>query len=121
MTKLPLTILSVLLLFGAAQGAFLTLVLARLKRGNRRANNFLVWILLFFSIDLVEGFLSATYAATMFPGLIGVNWPLLLMYGPLQYFYVKSLTEPHWRQERWKLFAHFLPTLLVYLYLVPFY
>ena len=121
MMKPPLTMLSVLLLFGAAQGAFLTLVLARLKRGRRSANRFLAWLLFFFSIGLVEGFLSVTYSFTRVPWLIGINWPLLFLYGPLLYFYVKSLTEPQWRIERWKLSVHFIPTVIVYLYMLPFF
>jgi hypothetical protein len=87
--KPPLNLMSVLLLFGAAQGAFLALVLARLKRGRRTANRFLAGILFIFSIDLVGAFMSVTYAFMRFPGLIGVNWPLLFMYGPLLYLYVK--------------------------------
>jgi AraC-like DNA-binding protein len=112
-------LMPVLLLFGAAQGVFLALVLARMKRGHRTANRFLAGILFIFSIDLVGAFLSVTYAFTRFPGLIGINWPLLFLYGPLLYFYVKSLTVPQWRIDRLKLSAHFIPTILMYIYLIP--
>ena len=113
--------MSVLLLFGAVQGFFLALVLLGIKKGIRTANRILAGILVVFSIDLVEGFLSATYAFTKAPYLIGVNWPLAFLYGPLIYFYVKALTGSMRYELRWKLFAHFIPTTLLYLYLIPFY
>jgi len=111
--------MSVLILFGAAQGAFLALVLARLKKGHRTANRFLACLLFIFSIGLVEGFLSVTYLSVKLPSLIGIDWPLIFLYGPLVYFYVKALTEPHWRIQSWKLYAHFVPVLLLYIYLIP--
>lgn len=113
--------LSVLLLFGAAQGLFLALVLTGIKRGNRTANRILAGILVLFSIDFVEGFLSVTYALTKIPCLIGLNWPLVFLYGPLVYFYVKALTGSMQYASRWRLFAHFIPTALLYLYLLPFF
>ena len=117
----PLNLMPVLLLFGAAQGAFLALVLARLKKGPRTANRFLAGILFIFSISLVEGFMSVTYLSVKFPSLIGLDGPMIFLYGPLVYFYVKALTEPRWRIERWKLSAHFVPVLLLYIYLIPFF
>jgi hypothetical protein len=96
-----ISLLPVLFLLGAAQGVFLALVLVGMKRGNRVANRFLIFVLLVFSISLVSGFLSVTYAYRRYPGLIGVEWPLILLYGPLVYFYVKALTEPRQQIRRW--------------------
>jgi AraC-like DNA-binding protein len=117
--RLLLNLLPVLFLLGAAQGVFLALVLAGMKRGNRVANRFLIFLLLLFSIDLVSGFLSITYAYRQYPGLIGVASPLVFLYGPLVYFYVKTLTEPQRQVRQWKLFAHVIPVILLYIYLIP--
>ncbi len=116
-----LNMLPVLLLFGAALGFFLALVLAGIKRGNRIANRILAGILFLFSVDLVEGFMSVTYALTKIPCLIGLNWPLTFLYGPLVYFYVKALTGTGTYSRRSNLFLHFIPAVLLYLYLAPFY
>lgn len=113
--------MSVLLLLGAAQGAFLSLVLSRTKKKNRAANLFLACLLLVFSVSLVHGFLSVTYLYLQYPRLIAVEWPLTFLYGPLLYFYVKSLTKPQWRIKKWKLLFHFLPAVLMYIYLIPFF
>ncbi len=112
---------TVLLLLGAAQGVFLALVLARMKTGNRTANRFLSLLLAVFSAGLVEGFLSVTYYYLRYPYLIGLQWPLMFAYGPLGYFYAKALTTPRWKIRRGKVLIHFIPVLLVYLYLVPFF
>lgn len=119
--KPSLYMMSILILFGAIQGSFLALVLARLKRGHRTANRFLAGVLFIFSIQLVEGFMSVTYLSVRFPFLIGIDWPMIFLYGPFVYFYVKSLTEPKWRIQRWKLSAHFIPAVLMYIYLIPFF
>jgi hypothetical protein len=119
--KPPINLLSILVLFGAIQGIFFALVLARLRRGNRIANRFLAGILFIFSISLVDGFLSVTYSAVRFPYLLGIEWPMIFMYGPFVYFYVKTLTGPQWKIERWKLYTHFIPAVLMYIYLVPFF
>ena len=116
-----LNMMPVLLLFGTAVGIFLALVLLGIKRGNRTANRILAGILVFFSIDLVEGFLSVTYGLTKILCLIAVTWPLVFLYGPLVYFYIKALTGSLQHASRWKLFAHLIPTALLYLYLLPFY
>lgn len=114
-------LMPVVLLFGAAQGLFFSLVLFRMKTGNRFANRLLAWLLLLFTIGLVDGFLSATYLFFRYPALIGIYWPLQFSYGPLIYFYVKSLTVPQWERRHLRFFAHFLPVILTAIYLIPFY
>jgi AraC-like DNA-binding protein len=122
MVKPPFSnMLPVLLLFGVAQGLFLAFVVAGIKKGNRKANRILAGILVLFSIDLTQGFLSVTYALAKIPCLIGVNWPLAFLYGPLVYFYVQTLTASRRDASRWRLSAHFMPTALLYLYLLPSY
>lgn len=114
-------LMPVLLLFGAVQGLFFSLVLFRMKTGNRFANRLLASLLLLFAIGLVDGFLSVTYAFLRFPFLIGIYRPLQFAYGPLVYFYVKSLTVPQRERKRLRFLAHFLPMILFAIYLIPFY
>jgi AraC-like DNA-binding protein len=119
MSRFLMNVLPFVFLLGAAQGFSLALLLAGLKRGNRTANRFLIALLVVFSIDLVSSFLSITYAYRQYPVLIGIAWPLGFLYGPLLYFYVKSLTGQAGQLHRGKLFAHILPAVLMYLYLIP--
>jgi len=116
-----ITLVSVLILFGSAQGIFLSLVLFTMRTGSRTAHRFLAALLLVFSCGLVDGFLSVTSYYLRYPSLIAVYWPLQFAYGPLVYLYVKSLTVPQWNMQRWKVSVHFLPIILYALYLVPFY
>lgn len=110
---------SVLLLIGAAQAVFFSLILTGIRKRNRVANLFLACLLFIHSISLIEGFMSVTYFFLKYPQLIGVEWPLTFMYGPLVYFYVKSLTRPESGDKKWKLLVHFLPTILMYAYMIP--
>jgi len=119
MSRFLINALPFVFLLGAAQGISLALVLAGLKRGNRIANRFLIFLLIVFSIGLVSAYLSVTYAYRHYPVLIGIEWPLAFLYGPLLYFYVRALVGPEGQHHRGKLFAHALPAVLMYLYLIP--
>ena len=119
MSRFLMNALPFVFLLAAAQGFSLALLLAGLKRGNRTANRFLISLLFVFSIGLVSAFLSVTYAYRRYPVLIGIEWPLAFLYGPLVYFYVKSLTGQAGQIHRGKLFAHAIPAILLYLYLIP--
>ncbi len=116
-----ISLISILLLVGAGQGLFFALVLARIKTGNRVANRFLALLLLLFSFGLIDGFMSVTYYYLHYPFLIGIQWPLMAAYGPLAYYYVKSLTEPWQRVEPFKLSVHFMPAVIFAVYLAPFF
>jgi len=114
-------LMPVLLLFGAIQGLFFSLVLFRMRTGNRLANRILASLFLLFTIGLVDGFFSVTYLFLRYPFLIGVYRPLQFAYGPLFYFYVKSLTVSQGERVRRRFLAHFLPVIIFAVYLIPFY
>lgn len=78
-----------------------------------------VWI---FSIAVLLFFAYLFFAGEAFnyPFLLGVERPLPLMQGVFLYWYVGSLTG-QLPESRKLLVLHFLPTLLVYLYLIPFF
>lgn len=115
------TLTSSLLLYGTVQAVFLALVVLRTKSGNRTANRFLAWLLILFSFGLADGFMSVSYFYLRYPSLIGLESPLILMYGPLIYFYVKSLTDAQPLTGRRSIWPHVIPTILLYLYLAPFF
>jgi AraC-like DNA-binding protein len=111
--------ISTINLLGAAQGFFLAAVLAG-KRRNTAANRLLAAAMFAFSLDLLTTVYHALGWHTVLPQLIGVTYPLPLLYGPIFYLYVKavSLGGAALRQrDAW----HFAPLLPLVLYLVPFY
>ena len=102
--------MSISLLIGALQGSVLAALLWRTK-ANRRANRFLALLIL--------GVVSLTI-----PYIIGYagfydRWPWLsfapfsytMAFGPLLYFHVACLTDPH----HGRVWPHFVPVLLQFL------
>jgi AraC-like DNA-binding protein len=116
-----ISIMSILLLLGAAQGIFLLLALVRTKAGNPRANRWLSGLLLILSISLMDGFMVQTRYYLHFPHLIALEWPTNFAYGPLIYFYVRSLTRTEPPSAGWKTWVHFIPVVALYLDLIPLY
>jgi AraC-like DNA-binding protein len=112
-------VLQTLLLLGAGQGLFLTLVLAT-KKSNHTANRILAVAMFAFSIFLYQGvyYERGTYQA--FPHLIGISVPLVCLFGPIIYLYAEAVSEGHER-FRWKGLLHLIPYFLVTLYYLPFY
>jgi hypothetical protein len=84
---------TVLLLFAAAQGLFLALVLFTQQRGNRRANRVLALLILLFSLRLVETVGYWTKYLLEFPHFWLATASFSFLFGPLLYFYAKFLTK----------------------------
>jgi len=112
-------VLGVLYLLGAVQGAFLAAVLAG-RRENATPNRLLALVMLTFSLDLAMAAYHATGLYAAVPALIGLDFPLAYLYGPLLYLYARTLTEPAHLLRRRDLF-HLLPFAVVTLALVPYY
>ncbi len=55
-----------------------------------------------------------------YPNLIGIAIPLPLLHGVFLYLYVAAMTN-QLPQKKWTAFLHFTPTVLAFLYLVPFF
>lgn len=111
--------MAVLYLLGAAQGLFLAAVLASRHR-NTLPNRLLAAFVLVFSVDLAMAVYHASAVSTRLPALIGLDLPIALLYGPLLYLYVRTLTaeRPALRRADW---GHAVPFVLLVLFLVPFY
>jgi AraC-like DNA-binding protein len=116
-----ISLMSVMLLLGSAQGLFLFLALLRIRKGNLLANKWLASLLFTFSLSLIDGFMTETNYFLRYPYLIGIEWPTNFAYGPLIYLYVRSLIEMGPPTSRWRQLAHFIPVIALYIYLIPFF
>lgn len=115
---LPFT-LPVLLVFAViAQGILAAILLAGHPQ-HRKANRWLAILLLLFSLWLTDSFLRLGNIYRQDPNFYFLPIYYSLAFGPILFFYVKSLTQAGWKfsgQMRW----HFLPVFLqlsLYLFL----
>lgn len=108
-----------LYILGAVQGLFLTAVLA--SKGRRSVSNrLLAGVMLVFSVDLFSAVYHSTGLFERYPHFIGVDFPLALLYGPLVYLYVRTLTAPERGLLRRDM-LHFAPFVALLAGLVPFF
>ncbi|HQI81931.1 MAG TPA: helix-turn-helix domain-containing protein [Deltaproteobacteria bacterium] len=116
-----ISLMSVLLLIGAAQAVFLFLVLFRSAHANNPANRTLALLLLVLALSLTDGFLAETNYYGIYPWLIGLEWPTNFLYGPLIYLYTRSMVTRPGRAQRGRTWPHFIPAAMLFVYLVPLY
>lgn len=116
-----LTLLSVLLLIGSAQACFQAVLLLTGRKTNIRADRFLAALLFVLSLSLLDGFLSEANYYVFYPSLIGLEWPTNFLYGPLIYLYIRSVTQVGSKSAEWKTGLHFIPTLISFILLLPFF
>lgn len=84
---------TLIFLFAAAQGAFLSVLLLMLKKGVRLANNILSLVILLFSVSLVYYVAYWTgYEAKLHP-IITITLSFVWLFGPLLLFYFKALNR----------------------------
>lgn len=111
---------SILVLLGITQAAFIGLLLFTKKSGNRKANK--IFGLLFFNLS-ISALYYYFYSSNLFlkyPHLQKTTFPAAFLYGPLLYFYVKVQTDNEYKFRRNSAF-HFIPFLLVIASNMPFY
>ncbi|MFY0684576.1 MAG: AraC family transcriptional regulator [Balneola sp.] len=111
--------MSIIFLLGAAHGLMLTFLLAT-KKVNQLSNRILAALMLVFAIDLgMAAFLSLGLQHDL-PHIIGLDFSVTLLYGPLLYLYsetlIKGSEELSISQKK-----HFIPFVLLTLYFLPFY
>ena len=115
-----LTLPAVLCFLGLGQALLLVLVLLTTKRGNLTANRILAAISFSVSVSMTATILSNLHYFQIYPHLSRINHPFDFLGGPLLYLYVRALTERNFVFTK-KTVLHFVPALLVALYLTPFY
>ncbi len=114
--KISFDIYSVISLLGIVQGFFLAVLLINIKSGNRRANRILAFYLIVVSLNILSDpyFFSGLF--NRYPGFsfIGETYPLIILYGPLLYFYTVHLTLPSFIFRPVHMF-HLLPAFIALL------
>jgi AraC-like DNA-binding protein len=111
---------AIILLLGATQGLFLTLLLFT-KPVNKTPNRLLAWLIISYSAFLVETSVSGTPVAEKFPHILGLMAGVVFLNGPLHYLYTLALIKPDFSLSKRHL-PHFIPFVLFYLcFLFPYY
>lgn len=112
-------ILAVIYLLGAIHGGILALVLAQ-KDENKLPNKILASMMIVFSVDLSLAALQLFGLLKQYTFLIGIDYPVTLLYGPLLYLYVKTMRDGRSILDQYD-YLHFIPFCLLVLYMLPFY
>jgi AraC-like DNA-binding protein len=112
--------IAVIILLGIVQGFFLGTLLLFSKGPNRRANRFLGALFICYSLSIIHFFLLRANLYEEFPHLQRIGLPVLFLFGPLFYFYVKVLTDRA-VVLRSRDLLHGVPSLLLVLAMLPFY
>lgn len=112
-----LTFLSTLFLLAGIQGILLAVLLFN-KKKNHNANIFLSLGILALSVDLFAVFYEVNEYFYQYPHFLGLTFGFPLVYGPLFYFYTRFLVVPG-SKFKTKDILHFIPFLLLVLYMVP--
>lgn len=108
---------TIVFLFGAIQGLFVSIVLL-LKKDKHPSRKVLAVISFLFSLLLVEYVLYWTRYQFHFPYLQGWSHCFIFLFGPLFYLYFKSVFEkqPFEKKDAW----HGIAFLLAVLFAIPF-
>ena len=114
-------ILSLIFLFGAMQNVFFAVLLVGYRSSRTAANGFLAGLLLVCSIALIDGFLSETNYYFKYSHLIGWASLTCFFYGPLVYFYIRTLTSPEEYVFKWEHLLHLIPFGMKTFRLAPLY
>jgi AraC-like DNA-binding protein len=70
---------------------------------------------------MFDGFMFKSDYYRRYPHLIGVVWPVIFIYWPFFYFYVRELTVSKQIDFSWKQYLNFLPAIVSVLLFIPFY
>lgn len=97
-----------ILLIGIVQGLFLSFSIALHKQGPRKANLFLIILLLSFVLALTVHFLNITELWKSYLSFFVVSSSVVFLFGPSLYLYVALLTQTE-KQLSWWHLAHLIP------------
>lgn len=115
-----LGIYSIIIFLGIIQSLFLAVIILRIKKGNRKANQMLALFLICLSINLANIFLFRTNFYLYFAHLVKLAVHIQLLIGPLVFFYVKILTSVDFHFKKQDL-LHLLPFGIGFLFVFSFY
>jgi len=100
--------------------AFFLSFLLITKKGRTSADTFLAFWMGVTGVHLFLFYNNSITKTYLYPNLLGLEIPLPLQHGPFLYLYTTSLTHPS-RLKNYRWMVHFVPSLLVYFYLTPFF
>ncbi len=104
---------------GAVQGLFLAAILISRDRYDVPAR-ILAFMMMAFSLDLAVAVYHASGLDEKFPALIGIDYPVAFLYGPLIFLYAYSLTrQPSGDPGRYW-YLHFVPFVIATIIVMPF-
>jgi AraC-like DNA-binding protein len=108
-----INLLSALILFGTLQGVILSVALNNIKKKNRTANRILAVFIFLISITLLSRlvYVEGVSIVNKYPHLYLIPDIPMFLYGPLFYFYIKSLLNKDAISIR-KVWPHFIPALI---------
>jgi len=117
---ISMDVVATLTLLGIVQGFFIGMLLVLGKGANRRANRFLGSLFISYSLSILHFFLDRASLYLQVPHLMRVGLPVLFLFGPLFYLYVRILTD---RSVHLRLrdLLHGIPFLLFVGLMTPFY
>ncbi len=115
---MPQIIINIIQL-AVVQGFLLSLLLF-LKKQNRNANRILSVAILCLSLDILSVYLTEMKVYEKYPFIFGYSTAYPFIYGPIFYIYTLLVTKKE-EKFRAKYLLHFIPFVLVYLYVSPFY
>lgn len=109
---------TIIFLFAAAQGLFLSWVIYFHTKGKRSANHLLAAIILLFAISLVYYVAYWTQYINYIHRAFGIVLLFPMLIGPLFLGYFHRLNGRNFEQKDW---LHFLPFTLVFIWYAPIY
>jgi AraC-like DNA-binding protein len=110
---------ALLFALGSGQGIFLTTLLLSRKQ-SRTASRFLAAVMFLMAVDLAMAAYHLAGFESQAPHLIGSDFAISFLYGPLLYLYVRTLTRPE-ASVRARDTFHLLPFIGAVLAAAPFY
>ena len=112
-------LLAFIYFYAALIGFFFTITINFTKKANKYAKIFIASFVGAHSLFVLEFVLYMTNYQYQFPHTYRMSAAAALMFGPLLYFYFKSITEKF--KFRIIYILHFLPTLFLLMFLLPMY
>ncbi len=117
--NIELSFWPILFLIAGGQGLFFSALVFKHHKGNRLSSIYLGLLLFLFSYMLFFHFCWWTNYHYHFPHVYLTNTPIYYCFSPLLLLYFDSLrVKPQLQKHRW---AHFLPSLLLIFFLLPFF
>jgi AraC-like DNA-binding protein len=106
-------------IIGVSIAWFLSFILIT-KKGKNIADKVLLGWLIIIGLHLSLYYVHISSPYIQYPHLFGVAIPFPILHGPFLFLYTMALTNPNYfKNYRW--FWHFMPALLMYVYLLPFF